>query len=178
MTAPTDPTTLRASYKLGPMPLRRSMMTVDKGETSADPDVVFRLVADVERWPAHLAHYRWVTMHERTRDGGGIVEMAAYRPFGPLNWPTWWKSHMTVDAAARLVRFRHIGGITTGMDVEWAVTRTGDRTHVVLLHVWDGPAWPLIGTVAAVGVIGPIFVHGIASRTMAGLLAAAERGDA
>jgi ribosome-associated toxin RatA of RatAB toxin-antitoxin module len=153
------------------------MMTVDKGETSADPDLVFRLVAEVEAWPRHLAHYRWVTLRDRTRDGGGVVEMAANRPFGPVNWPTWWLSHMSVDAEARTVRFRHIGGITTGMDVEWAITRTGNRTHVMLLHVWDGPSWPLIGTFAAAGVIGPVFVHGIASLTMAGLLAAAERGD-
>ena len=53
------------------------------------------------------------------------------------------------------------------------VTATG--THVRLLHVWDGPRWPLIGVVAATAVIGPIFIHGIASRTLAGLAAAAER---
>jgi coenzyme Q-binding protein COQ10 len=41
--------------------------------------------------------------------------------------------------------------------------------------VWNGPRWSLIGRMAAVGVIGPIFVHGIASRTLAGLGAAAER---
>jgi hypothetical protein len=33
----------------------------------------------------------------------------------------------------------------------------------------------LIGLVAARGVIGPVFVHGIASRTLAGLAHAAER---
>jgi hypothetical protein len=37
------------------------------------------------------------------------------------------------------------------------------------------PGWPLIGPVAALAVIGPVFVHGIASRTLAGLAAAAER---
>ena len=31
-------------------------------------------------------------------------------------------------------------------------------------------------SVAALAVIGPVFVHGIASRTLAGLKAAAERG--
>jgi len=42
--------------------------------------------------------------------------------------------------------------------------------------VWDGPDWPLIGPAAALGVIGPVFVHGIASRTLAGLARAAEAG--
>jgi hypothetical protein len=41
--------------------------------------------------------------------------------------------------------------------------------------VWNGPSWPLIGELAARGVIGPVFVHGIASRTLAGLARAAER---
>jgi hypothetical protein len=32
----------------------------------------------------------------------------------------------------------------------------------------------VIGEVAALGVIGPVFVHGIASRTLAGLARVAE----
>ena len=35
-------------------------------------------------------------------------------------------------------------------------------------------AWPLIGRLAAQLVIGPVFVHGIASRTLAGIRARAE----
>ena len=45
----------------------------------------------------------------------------------------------------------------------------------MIVHEWDGPAWPLIGKLAARMVIGPVFVHGIASRTLAGLAHAAER---
>jgi coenzyme Q-binding protein COQ10 len=52
----------------------------------------------------------------------------------------------------------------------------GDGTHVRIVHVWDGPAWPAVGSPAATLVIGPVFVHGIASRTLAGLAAHAERG--
>src|SRR5256885_11517139 len=33
-----------------------------------------------------LSHYRWVRFLDR-RDGGGTVEMAASRPFGPLRYP-------------------------------------------------------------------------------------------
>jgi hypothetical protein len=70
------------------------------------------------------------------------------------------------------------------MDVAWTFEaargsdgqRDASRTHVRIVHVWDGPEWPLIGPVAALAVIGPVFVHGIASRTLAGLKAAAERG--
>jgi hypothetical protein len=102
--------------------------------------------------------------------------MAANRPFGPLQWPTWWLSEMSVDERSPAVRYRHVDGITTGMDVEWSFRRVEGGTHVRVLHVWDGPAWPAIGTVAAISVIGPVFVHGIAARTLAGLATVAERG--
>jgi hypothetical protein len=46
---------------------------------------------------------------------------------------------------------------------------------VRIVHSWNGPAWPLIGIFAASEVIGPIFIHGIASRTLDGLALVAER---
>jgi uncharacterized membrane protein len=163
------------------MPMGRSMVTVDEAIVDAPVARIFALARDVERWPEHLAHYRWVKFRARTRDGGGRVEMSANRPFGPLNWPTWWLSQMTVDERRPNVRFRHVEGITTGMDVEWSfepvVDAAGARTRVRIVHVWDGPRWPAIGTAAAVVVIGPVFVHGIASRTLAGLARAAAGQD-
>lgn len=160
------------------MPPGRPMQTVDRQLVRAPAAVMFRIARDVERWPAHLAHYRFVRFRERAADGGGVVEMAANRPFGPLNWPTWWLSEMQVaDAAgaAPAIRFRHIGGITKGMDVEWRFETNDGGTMVELVHAWDGPRWPLIGIFAATAVIGPVFVHGIAARTLAGLARVAER---
>jgi hypothetical protein len=68
-----------------------------------------------------------------------------------------------------------VKGVTTGMDVEWTFVAEPRGTLVRIVHVWNGPSWPLIGDVAAREVIGPVFVHGIASRTLAGLAHAAER---
>ncbi|MCU0625715.1 MAG: hypothetical protein MUF21_04390 [Gemmatimonadaceae bacterium] len=170
----------RAPYRLGPMPMDRHMVTVDELVVRAPRERIFRLAADVERWPEHLPHYRFVRFRERTRDGGGLVEMSANRPFGPLDWPTWWLSRMSVDETIPNVRFTHVGGITTDMDVEWQFVRRlqDDETLVRIVHVWNGPGWPLIGRAAAQAVIGPVFVHGIASRTLAGLARVAERGAA
>lgn len=159
---------------LGPMPRGLRMTTRDEGFARVPARAMFDLVKDVERWPTHLAHYRWVRMVEHDGAGGGIVEMSANRPFGPLGWPTFWRSLMEVDESRPAVRFRHIGGVTTGMDVEWAFEPGDAGTYITLLHEWDGPRWPLIGPFAATVVIGPVFVHGIASRTMAGLVRAAE----
>ena len=174
--------TSAAPFDLGPMPEGRLLRTVDEAIVRAPAERIAAIARDVERWPEHLAHYRFVHFRERRADGGGVVEMSANRPFGPLNWPTWWLSRMSVPRAAAdgapPIRFRHIGGITTGMDVEWSfeALRDGSGTRVRIVHLWDGPRWPLVGTVAATWVIGPVFVHGIASRTLAGLAAVAERG--
>lgn len=149
------------------------MRTVDERLVAADADRVFQAASDVERWPAILPHYRFVRMLER-REDGGVVEMSANRPFGPLNWPTWWSSEMWVDRAGLSVRYRHIRGVTRGMDVLWQLERRGQQTFVRIIHEWTGPPWPLISWVAANWVIGPVFVHGIASRTLAGIARSVE----
>ena len=152
------------------------MRTLDERTADAPADVCFRTAADVERWPEILPHYRWVRFREREAFATGVVEMAAWRHFGPLAWPTWWVSEMEHDAEARTVTYRHIDGITRGMDVVWRVEDLGDgRSHLSIVHEWDGPAWPLISSIAADAVIGPHFVSFIAGRTLAGVAAAAER---
>jgi hypothetical protein len=163
------------------MPTDRRMTTVDEHLVRAPLAAIFELAADVERWPQHLAHYRFVRFESRDGAGGGVVEMSANRPFGLVSWPTYWVSVMTVTrpgpgfAMRPSIRFRHVRGITTGMDVEWSFATVSGGTLVRIVHVWNGPPWPLIGEIAARGVIGPVFVHGIASRTLAGLAHAAER---
>jgi ribosome-associated toxin RatA of RatAB toxin-antitoxin module len=168
----------RSSNSLGLMPSGARMRTVDECLVRAPLETVFAVAADVERWPEHLPHYRYVRYRER-RVGGGVVEMSANRPFGVVDWPTWWVSQMDMrphrDGADPVIRFRHIEGITTSMEVEWSFTRVTGGTHVTVLHLWNGPAWPLISSIAARQVIGPVFIHGIASRTLAGLAVAAEQ---
>lgn len=160
------------------MPATAVMRTVDERVVAAPVDAIFALAADVERWPSYLPHYRYVRFREHV-DGGGVVEMSANRPFGALHWPTWWLSLMEIQQRGAnghpAIRFRHIGGITRHMEVEWSFQPVTGGTHVTVLHLWNGPAWPLIRRIAARGVIGPVFVHGIASRTLAGLAHAAER---
>jgi uncharacterized membrane protein len=144
------------------------MKTVDRTRMRAPVARVLEAAADVERWPELLSHYRWVRLLERRPDGG-IVEMAAWRPFGPVGYPTWWVSEMRVDRSTPAVHYRHIRGITAGMDVVWRFVAAGDGTEVTIVHEWPGPRWPLIGRAAADLVIGPVFIHGIASRTLAGI---------
>lgn len=149
------------------------MRTVDATYVAAPPARVFPVAAEVEAWPDILPHYRYVRFLER-RANGGVVAMSAYRQFGPIGWPTWWVSEMDVLPERHEVRYRHIRGITAGMDVAWRVTPEGNGSHVEIVHAWTGPRWPLLGRVAADTVIGPAFIHHIASRTLAGVKRRAE----
>jgi len=162
-------------------PARNARMhTVDERFVRSRLATIFHLAIDVERWPTLLPHYRFVRFRERATDGGGIVEMSANRPFGPMNWPTHWVSQMSVQRESRgggaepRIRFKHIEGITTGMDVEWSFHPERGGTRVRIVHAWNGPRWPVVGGIAATNVIGPLFVHGIASRTLEGLGKVAE----
>lgn len=148
------------------------MRTVDRAWVQGPLERVFAVAADVERWPSFLPHYRWVRVLERGTDRS-LVEMAAWRPFGPLRYPTWWVSEMRV-VPARAVRYQHVQGITRGMDVEWQFTQEAKGVGVTIVHQWAGPEWPVIGGAAADWVIGPVFIQGIARRTLAGVKARVE----
>ena len=151
------------------------MRTVDELLCDAPADLAFQVAADVEGWPDILPHYRWVRFHEKEDFGQGIVEMAAWRSFPGFRYPTWWVSEMETDTDRRRVVYRHIDGITKGMDVVWEVEpREAHRSHLRIVHDWTGPRWPLIGRFAANHVIGPHFISHIAGRTLGGVAAAAE----
>jgi hypothetical protein len=152
------------------------MRTVDRVQIHAPIERVFGSATDVERWPAILPHYRWVRVLERRADQA-LVEMAAWRPFGRVKYPTWWVSEMRVDQESPAVHYRHVRGITTGMDVVWRMHSKAGGTDVTIVHEWDGPPWPVIGPWAANLVIGPVFIHGIASRTLAGIKRQVEANE-
>jgi hypothetical protein len=157
------------------------MLTIDEIVMAAPVAACFQAAADVERWPEILPHYRWVRFQRKEGFGRGLVEMAARRPFGPLVYPVWWVSEMTIDETRPAVIYRHVDGITTGMDVEWSFRDRGDgSTHVRIVHDWEeGPRWPLPGALrraVAGAVIGPVFIHHVASRTLLGIKRAAEEG--
>ena len=107
------------------MPKTSRMRTVDECLVRAPLRRIFEFAREVDRWPEHLPHYRWVRFHKRASDGGGLVEMAAWRPFGSVRWPTWLAAEMSGSDIAPKVRFRHVAGITMGMGVDWRVGREG-----------------------------------------------------
>lgn len=149
------------------------METVDRISVCAPIERVFATAVDVEKWPEFLEHYRWVRVLERTSHGC-LVEMAAWRPFGPLRYPTWWQSRMSVHHEENLIRYEHVGGITKGMDVEWKLAAHDNEVQITITHRWVGLPVPLLGAAVANWIIGPVFIHGVASRTLVGVKRKAE----
>ncbi len=123
---------------------------------------IVTLAADVERWPVILPHYRWVTL----LDGGGdrkTVEMAARRGRIPVKWRA--IQEIERDGPSPIIRFRHIGGVTKGMEVAWTFAARPGEVVVRIDHEFT-PPWPVVGGVIADRVIGPHFVEAIASKTL------------
>jgi uncharacterized membrane protein len=151
-------------------------MTIqDERFVAAPVQLCFRIAADVERWPDILSHYRWVKFHRKDAFGTGRVEMAAWREFSrSARYPTWWLSEMVSDETEPAIHFQHVAGITRSMAVKWSFVPREGGTQVRITHAWDGPRWPLIGSVAWRHVIAPHFVSFIATRTLEGVGREAE----
>lgn len=147
------------------------MVTVNEIDAPAGVAEAFDVARSIEHWPRWLPHYRWVRLLRRDDGGPTLVEMAARRSFGPLAWPVWWRSEMRVDPERPCIAYRHVAGVTAGMDALWTFTPLVARgTRIRVVHRWEGgPRWPLVGPWAAERVIGPHFVHAIAGLTLAGL---------
>src|SRR5947209_6203437 len=99
------------------------MRTVDRVHIRAPLANVYTVASDVSRWPAILPHYRWVRFLER-RGEGGVVEMAARRPFGPPADPGRRLSAVAADRPRGASRDRPLRGTATGAAL---VCRVGPR---------------------------------------------------
>lgn len=124
-----------------------------------DPDRIFALASEVERWPELLPHYRWVRLLARDGDRR-VVEMAATRDGVPLRWT----SVQTLVPSERRILFVHVRGITRGMRVEWRIEPRGDGS--VDVRIAHDLRWPIgLGWVAR-HVIGTLFVERVAGKTL------------
>lgn len=134
----------------------------------APAHTIYRLAAEVERWPELLPHYRWVTLLERNGNRK-LVEMAASRDGIPVRW----QALQELDPETPVIRFRHVKGVTRGMEVVWKFQERDGGTLVTIYHELN-LRWPLIGNVVAERIIGPQFVANIAGKTLRCIKALAE----
>jgi aromatase len=133
---------------------------------AAPPERVFELVADLRRWPERLPHYRYVQVLGRS---GTVTRARMSARRGMI--PVLWEAEQTPDAASGTIRFRHVGGVTRGMEVLWTLraerdgARDGTRasiTHDLDFHLGPAP----IGRFLADRVIARQFIEPIAGATL------------
>jgi ribosome-associated toxin RatA of RatAB toxin-antitoxin module len=127
----------------------------------APPERVFPLVADLSRWKERLPHYRYVRVLGET-SGWTRAAMSARRGLIPV----FWHALHTAEADTRNIRFRHVRGITRGMEVLWTLEPEDGGTRASIRHDLD-LRWPWIGPWFAEHVIARGFIHPIAGRTLA-----------
>jgi ribosome-associated toxin RatA of RatAB toxin-antitoxin module len=132
---------------------------------NADPMTVYRFGSATDRWPEILPHYRWVHVLEE-KGNSRLVEMAARRDFKIAQWPVRWWAIQTNYPDEPRIAFKHIRGITVGMEVEWNFTPTETGVRVAINHDLN-LRWPIIGGIVANNIIGPIFIDYIAGKTLA-----------
>jgi hypothetical protein len=136
-------------------------------------DRIVELAADIEQWPVILPHYRWVTL----LDGGGdhkVVEMAARRGRIPVRW----RAVQDIDRSGStpIIRFRHIWGVTKGMDVDWTFVPGDEQVTVRIRHDFK-PNWPIVGAPISERIIGPQFISPIATKTLTTIKGIVEGRD-
>ena len=152
------------------------MEMTTKIQMRADPNTIFALAAGVEDWPRILPHYRWVRLL-RKEGRRRLVEMAASRDGIPVRWT----AVQELDPAERRIIFRHVKGITRGMDVAWTLTPNEAGVLVAIWHAFH-PRWPLVPDALVSLVVGRFFVDSIAVKTLRRIKALAEqrsrRGEA
>ena len=123
-------------------------------------DRIYALAANIQDWPALLPHYRYVVVEESS-DRHKIARMGASRDGLPVRW----RCRQELVPEAHRIVFQHIGGVTKGMDVEWRLVPEGEAVRVTIHHELHYPV-PVLGPLFATFVVGRLFVHNIARKTL------------
>jgi ribosome-associated toxin RatA of RatAB toxin-antitoxin module len=150
----------------------RSVISV---EVAASPDLVFRLAHDVERWPSLLPHYVSVRLERRADGGAVLARFVAIRPLVPwfgVGFPVTWRAITWNEIDELRLRFRHVGGLTGGMDVTWRIEPTAAGCRVSIEHEFR----PRIRPWAR--IVDRLVVRPIAGRTLATFKSIAEAAGA
>lgn len=138
---------------------------------AAPASTVFALARDVARWAELLPHYRRVTVRGRRGDRV-LAQMVAERRFnrlGGLAVPVTWRAICWPegdDPDDLRLRFRHVRGVTRGMDVTWHIRPDGDGGCTVTIeHEFRRPL-PLVSDDLVPRFVDRWFTTAIAGRTL------------
>ena len=126
----------------------------------APAEKIFKVAADLSRWPEILPHYRWVRYLEKS-PAKSVVQMAARRSGIPIKWT----SELEIDPVKMEIRFRHLKAFTKNMRVVWTFSPTAAGTNVRIRHELQ-ISNPLLGYFLSDIIIGRFFIHHVANQTL------------
>ncbi len=120
----------------------------------APAEVVYRLAAEIELWPAFVRNIRCARVLRRSR-ADPRLRLILIR--GRLGWlPLGWRSIQRLEPEAGRVTLRQVSRLSAGTTAEWTIAPTPDRTATdvtivqrPILHL------PLIGRLIAERIVGP-----------------------
>ncbi|MBI3327671.1 MAG: SRPBCC family protein [Nitrospinae bacterium] len=146
------------------------MHTENRITIHGDLRKIFQLAAQVEKWPQILPHYRGIKVLQR-RKRRTVVEMAAQR----TRFPVRWTAVQEVFPYERIT-YKHIKGITAGMDVTWTFTPTEGGVEILITHDFAS-SLPAIGNFFSKYIVGGLFVKPIAGKTLRYMKQVMESGQ-
>jgi len=132
-----------------------------RGDAGRILDRIYQLAADIQDWPILLPHYRYIRILDRSPTHK-VADFGATRDGFPCSW----RARQELFPEETRITYQHIGGITTGMWVEWRITTRGDRVLVTIDHKLSYPI-PLLGPLFAKYIVGNLFVRNVAGKTLA-----------
>ena len=139
-----------------------------KGDAKVICAQIYQLAADIQDWPALLPHYRYMRIIERS-ETHKIADFGATRIFAfggfSVPWPCSWQARQELFSLERRITYKHLRGFTRGMWVEWRLEPCGDHVRVTIDHELTYPL-PILGPLFAKYIVGNLFVHQIAGKTL------------
>lgn len=155
------------------------MESITRTSIAAPPARVFALASQVPRWAELLPHYRAVAVERRVGERI-LARMVCLRSFGPVALPVAWRAEHwveTTDHDDLRLRFRHVRGLSRGMDVTWHIRPLdgGAGSDVSIEHHFQRRL-PLLGDELLPALVDRFFVRPIAGRTLATFKSLAEGG--
>ncbi len=135
---------------------------------NAAEEMIFEAVANLERWPAFLPHYRYIRYYEKG-PVRNLVKMAANRGAIPIAW----MSEQVIDRENREIRFKHLKAWTKGMKVVWKFRPLPGGVEVQIIHDLTFRVPALAPVVEP--IIGGFFINYIATQTLQHMKAYVEK---
>ncbi|MDD2706375.1 MAG: SRPBCC family protein [Verrucomicrobiae bacterium] len=131
-------------------------------EISAPPEDVFKIISDLDAWPHHLPHFRWIRVMQNHPDHQ-IVRMACFRSCIPIDWVVRYESM----PGKMEIRFTHLKSINRDLQVTWRVEPSKTPGHSIVTTIHD--TTPLVrrwGKTVVEHLIRPFFIDYVAKRAL------------